>query len=84
MTPKEAIEWLKEQRNQYVSSDPYAISLDMAIESLEKQISESPLMNLTADDGTEVIGQFCPCCHAVLDRDELYIKRCRCGKALVR
>lgn len=54
------------------------------IEALDKQIPESPLARLIVDDGTEVFGPFCPCCHSVVSRDEFYIQRCRCGKALTQ
>lgn len=38
MDRQEAIKWLNEQKYRYVSSDPYFISLDMAINALEKQM----------------------------------------------
>ena len=42
MTKEEAIKWLKEMRNKYVISDPYYVSIDMAIKALEQP-------DLTAD-----------------------------------
>lgn len=74
MTPKEAIEWLKEQRNHYVSSDPYAISLDIAIEVLEKQITTKPI-NIKSMMSDLKYGE-CPKCGEGVNDEMCYCSMC--------
>ena len=50
MTREEAIKWLKEMLNKYVTSDPYYVSIDTAIEALEQESCNLPQLDATYED----------------------------------
>lgn len=89
MTPKEAIEELKDDKKLYETEichandgtpDGYLLqALDMAIEALEKQIPKKPIS--LGEDIDRDVGQ-CPNCKEIIDTYEDYKYCSDCGQAI--